>query len=177
MAQDGHYILDYIDDYLIFGNEADCKRAFDRLTSLLQELGLTISVHKNVLPSQQVICLGILVDTKNFTLSVPSDRLSDIVTLLDLWSAKTSCTKREFQSLFGSLLYISKCVRYVRFFLNRLVETLRRHTNSKIITLDENSLKDIAWFQKFVHIFNGTSFFMKKIVDTLRFIWMLVLKA
>ena len=165
MAQNGYYILDYIDDYLIFGNEVDCKRAFDRLTSLLQELGFTISVHKNVLPSQQVSCLGILVDTKNFTVSVPEDKLSDIMKLLDLWTDKTSCTKREFQSLLGSLLYISKCVRYARFFLNRLLENLRTHANSKIITLDENSYKDIAWFKKFVQVFNGTSFFLKKKVD------------
>ena len=35
MAMNGHYILDYIDDYLISGQEESCRRAFDDLTVLL----------------------------------------------------------------------------------------------------------------------------------------------
>ena len=165
MAQEGHFILDYIDDYLIFGNEADCKKAFDILTILLHELGLTVSVQKNVLPSQQVVCLGVLIDTNLFTMSVPSDKLQEIISLLDTWSHKHKCFKRELQSLLGSLLYISKCVRYARFFLNRLLDTLRQHKDSKIIDLGVEARRDIAWFKKCVCHFNGTSFFVKNKVD------------
>ena len=59
MAQEGFYVLSYIDDHMIYGNEANCKRAFERLTSLLQELGFTINLKKNVLPTTKMICLGI----------------------------------------------------------------------------------------------------------------------
>ena len=37
MAQEGHFILDYMNGYLIFGNEGNCRKAFDRLTNLLHE--------------------------------------------------------------------------------------------------------------------------------------------
>ena len=75
---------------------------------------------------------------------------------------KQKCFKRELQSLLGSL---SKCVRYARFFLNRLLDTLRQHKDSKIITLGAEAKRDIAWFRKFVCQFNGTSFFVKDKVD------------
>ena len=64
-------VLSYIDDHLIFGHKQKCNDAFDRLTSLLQELGFTINQDKNVRPTTSVVCLGILFDTNTFTMSVP----------------------------------------------------------------------------------------------------------
>ena len=43
------------------------------------------------------------------------------------WETAHTCTKRQLQSLLGSLLYITKCVRYSRFFLNRMLGVLREH--------------------------------------------------
>ena len=74
------------------------------------------------------------------------------------------CTKRQLQSLLGSLLYVSKCVRYSRFFLNRLLETLR-NVSKTYITLNADFQKDIAWFNRFLDVFNGTCFFKKQQVN------------
>ena len=161
MTSEGHYCLDYIDDYLIFGSKSDCQSGFDRLGCLLEELGLEVSHHKTITPSTQVICLGILVDTTNFTLSIPDKKLSEIRSIIALWKDKTYCSKTQLQSLLGSLLYISKCVRYSRCFLNRILHTLRCHSDKKSIPLDEEFHKDIAWFSKFMVNFNGTTFFDK----------------
>ena len=62
MTSGGHYCTNYIGDHVLFGNEASCNSAFQRLQQLLQELGLEISVHKNVPPSTNVTCLGVLVE-------------------------------------------------------------------------------------------------------------------
>ena len=127
MAQEKYYILNYLDDHLIFGDNDKCSRGFERLAALLQELGLTINQSKNVRPSKKVVCLGILVDTENFIMSVPESKLCEVKNLLKNWKFKKSCSKKQFQSLLGSLLYVSKCVKYSRFFLNRLLENLRQH--------------------------------------------------
>ena len=37
--------------------------------------------------------------------------------LLGLYWDKHTCTKRELQSLLGSLMYVAKCVNYARYFL------------------------------------------------------------
>ena len=74
MAQETHLILSYIDDHVIFGNKSQCERAFGRLTELLEELGFTIRVHKNVTPTKEAICLGILINTNTFVMSVPDKK-------------------------------------------------------------------------------------------------------
>ena len=112
-------------------------------------------------PSTQVICLGILVDTNNFTLSIPDTKLAEIKNIIALWHNKKYCSKTQLQSLLGSLLYISKCVRYSRFFLNRIIHTFRTHSARKSIPLDASFHKDIAWFRQFIDTFNGTTIFEK----------------
>ena len=97
----------------------------ERLGHLLQELGLEVSHHKTVAPSTQVICLGILVDTTKYTLSIPKNKLMEIKKIIALWQHKKYCSKTQLQSLLGSLLYITECVRYSRFFLNMILHTLR----------------------------------------------------
>ena len=96
MAQEGYYIINYLDDHLIFGDKDKCNKGFERLTVLLNELGLTINQKKNVLPSKQVVCLGILVDTENFTMSVPDKKMNEIRNLLENWKCKKSCSKNNF---------------------------------------------------------------------------------
>ena len=115
LTSEGHYCLFHIDDFLLFGNKEQCQKAFLRLSELLPELGLDISHHKTVTPSTKVTCLGIEVDTENFTLSVPDGKLVEINNLIHNWFFKKTCTKTQLQSLLGSLLYISKCVRHSRF--------------------------------------------------------------
>ena len=70
LHQEGHFSLNYIDDHLILGKASNCQKGFERLKKLLPELGLTISDHKTVEPSTEVTCLGIVVNTKNFTVHV-----------------------------------------------------------------------------------------------------------
>ena len=79
--------------------------------------------------------------------------------------SKSSCIKRELQSLLGLLLYITKCVKYSRFFLNRMLDTLKAAADDNHITLDNSFKNDLAWFNKFLTNFNGTTFFHHKQCD------------
>ena len=162
MAQEGHFICNYIDDQGVRGHRSDCEKAFDRLSQLLPELGLTISEHKNILPSKRVVCLGILIDSDTFTMEIPDKKFLEIKKLIENWSCKSQCSKGQLQSLLGSLLYITKCVRYARAFLNRLLQLLRDNHSKNFITLTEEARRDIKWFQKFLPQFNGKSFFVKQ---------------
>ena len=47
------------------------------------------------------------------------------------------------------------------FYLNRILDTLRKHHNKKYITLDEEFHKDVNWLKKFVSQFNGVTIFQK----------------
>ena len=122
------------------------------------ELGLTISEKKLVSPSTKVVCLGVLIDTENATISIPEDKLAQIQVTVTQWLSKHACTKRQLQSILGLLLYVHKCVRPAHVFLNRMLELLRAsHTSQKTLTQDFK--RDLRWFAKFLAKYNGVSLY------------------
>ena len=123
------------------------------------EIGLDISKKKLVCPSTKVSCLGVVIDTEKLTRSVPEGKLNEIKQLCDQWGRKRDCSKRDLQSLLGRLLYVTKCVRASRPFLNRMLEVLRQADKQSKITLDDAFMRDFNWFQQFLTTFNGVAFF------------------
>ena len=108
MTKNGHdALLNYIDDLIYCG-----------LPSSIQDLGLDISAKKLQPPDTKMGCLGILFDTVNRTISIPDEKLAEVIHMCQIWAEKLACNKRELQSLQGSLLYVSKCVKPARIFLN-----------------------------------------------------------
>ena len=79
--------------------------------------------------------------------------------LLNKCALKNSCTKKELQSLLGSLLYVTKCIKYSRFFLNRMLSLLRENYDNSKITLNETFKRDLQWFNTFLPVYNGITFF------------------
>ena len=159
MKNMGHDVVNYIDDVIGFGTASTATPSYKALYQLLQDLGFDISTKKLVQPSTKAICLGVEINTENFTVSVPLQKLENISRMCESWKNRTKCTKKELQSLLGSLLYISKCVKNSRFFLNRMLDTLRAHFGTDTIKLNQNFHRDLNWFLKFLQQFNGTAFF------------------
>ena len=62
-------LLNYIDDLIYIGLPSNIQASYDFLLQLLRDLGLEISSSKLVAPSTAVVCLGILVDSVNRTIS------------------------------------------------------------------------------------------------------------
>ena len=159
MRQNGFEVINYIDDFLGVGVPSDARRSFEKLHDVMTSLGLTISAKKLVPPTTQAVCLGILIDTIKGTVAIPEDKLSQVRNMVNEWSMKTSCTKRQLQSLLGSLLYIHKCVKPARCFLNRMLHVLRQAQNPHKILLDADFQRDLLWFKKFLVDYNGVSLF------------------
>ena len=151
-------IINYIDEVIGIDVPSRIDASFDALYTLLHHLGFEVSQKKLVHPSTVINCLGILVDTKTFTLAIPNKKLQEILQLCQSWHQRRNCTKRQLQSL-GSLLYVSKCVRTSRFYLNRLLEFLHSMEDRGSISLTVEAKRDINWFLKFLPTFNGTTFF------------------
>ena len=91
-------------------------------------------------------------------MSIPPEKLTNISQICREWQHKKFCSKRDLQSLLGSLLYVSKCVKHSRMFLSRMLNTLRDHHSRDMITLNDEFQKDIHWFNVFLHSFNGVTF-------------------
>ena len=138
MANNGFpNLFNYIDDLVYTGLPSDIHQAFRFLKDLLAQLGLDISLKKLVPPDTSVTCLGILINTTNRTISAPPQKLSEIIDICNTWGTQTYCSKRDLQSLLGSLLYITKCVKPARLFLNRMLQLLRQNFHNNKILLNQ----------------------------------------
>ena len=160
LSQAGCFALSYLDDFMGISTPHDADRQFELSGSLLQALGLQESSQKVCPPSTQMICLGVLFDTVNLTMSVNPARLRELQdAVLPPWLVKKSATKTELQSLIGKLAFVCKCVRPGRLFLSRLLDILRslrrpRHR----VRLTADFRKDIRWWPRFLSVYNGVSF-------------------
>ena len=81
------------------------------------------------------------------------------------WQNKKYCSKRELQSLLGSLLYASKCVRPARTFLNRMLQFLKSMEGNSSTRLTAEFFKDLKWFATFLKQFNGVVYYDVKPVQ------------
>ena len=156
----GFTVTNYIDDIIGHSVISQASESFQTLFKILTELGFDISQKKIVTPCTRVTCLGVDIDTENFTVSIPNSKVTEILHICNTWCSKKVCTKRELQSLLGKLLYITKCVKSSRFFLNRMLEVLRNSHRKEKIQLTAEFHRDLNWFVNFIPKFNGIAFFV-----------------
>ena len=159
MRRQGFTVLNYVDDSIGVGV---ARRSYDALLQLFQKLGLEVSVYRLVGPATKVTCLGVDVDSVERMVSIPDAKLSEIVRSVKEWLQKHFCSKRQLQSLLGNLLYVHKCVKPGRYFLNRMLELLHNNYDASTITLTHEFKRDLRWFDKFLSRYNGRSFFDHK---------------
>ena len=149
----GFYLLSYIDDLLGAETPSNAQASYDTLVNLLQELRIPVSKSKLCPPSTKIICLGIHIDSVEATLSIPDEKLQEILkNCVDFLKLK-KFTKRQLQSMIGSLMYVHKVVKPARYFVNRLLENLRNM--NEVQFMNEDVVRDVTWFLKFVKRFNG----------------------
>ena len=149
----------YVDD---FGGgeetEARAVQSSEALHNLLKDLGLEESLKKEHKPSNSMPFLGVNFDTNSLEMSVPPEKLEEVREEVSLWEKKSTGTKKTLQQLLGKLMWVSRCVRFSRPFMGRLLGQLRamHHlpTNKKT-PLSEDSKLDIRWWARFLRRFNG----------------------
>ena len=88
-------IINYIHDILGIDIPSKIDTSFDALRHLLTELGFQISMKKLHAPTTHLNCLGIVVETETFTVSIPSDKLQEIVSVCSLWRDRAYCNKKQ----------------------------------------------------------------------------------
>ena len=151
--------MNYSDD--IGGGESSLERAdasFKALGELLVELGLEESLDKAHPPSTLMPYLGVQFDTVAMTMSIPPEKLQEVRSEVQLWMKKTTATRKTLQKLLGKLFWVSRCVRFSRGFMARLLSQLKL-TNSvaenKKVKLSQDCRSDIYWWDRYLRRFNG----------------------
>ena len=154
----GYNGTSYLDDLIGVAEPQHGMQGYIHLGEVLSELGLLENTTKACPPAAIQTVLGVEVDTVNMTISVTKERLEETRKLLNSWLKKSSASKTELQSLIGKLCFITKCVRQSRLFLNRMLNLLRSITAGvRRVKLCKSFMKDVRWWKRFVHEFNGVS--------------------
>ena len=161
-------LYNYIDDLVYTGLPDEIQRSYNTLLALLQDLGLEISTSKLIEPTHIAVCLEI--NSVNRTLQIPKDKLTQIQQICQQYVSKKKVTKNQFQSLLGSILYITKCVKPARFFLNSMLQLLRDSTDKTCIYLHTDFFQDFNWFNTFLAQYNGITFYDNQVIHATVFL-------
>ena len=76
---------------------------------------------------------------------------------LQTWLLKSTAAHREVESLTGKLQFMAKCVRAGQIFLGRLIQWIRTMDRRGTYRIPKEASKDIAWWARFIHQYNGVS--------------------
>jgi len=157
------FVLPYIDDFLVLSTgtsteEAQINARADYLNfrRCMTMLGWPIAEHKVVEPCQDVTFLGIRINMRDRVISLPEDKLSDLLRILEEFNGLQLCTKRELERLIGKLNFGAKVIRGGRTFLRRMIilanSVPERHHK---VVLDDEFRADVDWWFRFAHSWNG----------------------
>jgi len=149
----------YLDDFLVTARtRQECALALKRLLSLLRQLGFAINYNKLHPPATSLVFLGVLIDTVTFTLSLPADKLHDLLKQLRAVDRLTDMSKRELQSLNGKLNWAAQVIQGGRPHLRRLIDAANHLAQPSDRTHITDDMKaDISFWTDFMPHFNGTS--------------------
>ena len=161
------WLFNYCDDLIGIEYPENVQFAFNFTKNLVQDLGFPVNLDKLVSPSSVATCIGIEISVCDMIFRIPHEKLTAIRDLCIYWSSKRSITKKQFQSLLGKLLYISKCVRYARIFMGRMLRSFRNQHKKSILFLDNEFHKDLNWLNTFLHTFNGYVFIQRPVHNTI----------
>ena len=103
--------------------------------------------------------LGVEFDTISMVMRVPAEKVEEVRTELNFWVRKTTTSKKALQQLLGRLFWVSRCIKFSRGFMSRLLIQLKSmHTlpDHKKVPLSEECKLDIKWWDRYLRRFNGT---------------------
>ena len=115
----------YLDDFLFLEPPGSPGLlVMEMVSSLCSSLGVPLATHKTEGPSTCLVFLGILLDTVWWELRLPDDKLQLLPVLIQAWSHRSACQRRELESFLGHLSHAATVIRQGRPFLHDLFQQL-----------------------------------------------------
>ena len=91
-------------------------------------------------------------------LSLPPDKLARTIATVQSWSRRKVASKRQLQSLVGTLSHAATVVPHGRTFLRRMMETMKIPTRPQhYVRLNGKFRSDLQWWACFLPQWNGRS--------------------
>ena len=142
------YCVVLLDDFFIAAPSfEECTHAYTHLISLIRSLGFRINWKKVVDPTQDLVFLGVRINTVNNRISLDPDKIQEIITILNSTMQRSRMTKHQLQSLAGKLSWASTVYQWGRSFLCQIFQTIHgvKHGLHKI-KLHQRLKADFQWW-------------------------------
>lgn len=160
MAKRGFKIISYLDDFAACcPTKEQALDSFSSFIDLANSLGLKLATHKSSAPATKMEWLGYNIDARLMKISIPSDKLQQLLVDCTAWLAKKKANRKMIQSLASRLIYVSNCVSPARKFTCRILAALRAMKDKDWITISAEFHADISWFVKYAELSNGVYLF------------------
>ena len=119
-------VTNYLDDSLfVETNEENCLNLVSTFLNLCKLINCPVAQEKTEGPVQRIIFLGILLDGRNYTLSVPDDKRVAALGLLDTAINSKKAKVIFIQKLAGTLNFLSKAIVPGRTFTRRVYDNIK----------------------------------------------------
>ena len=161
----GYISRPYIDDF--GGAESqlcEADKAYESLQSVLRTVGLQVAPHKNCPPSQVMIWLGILVNSVDMTLSIPTEKLGEIQETVKIWDNRHLANRKQVQSILGVLNFVGSVAPPVRIYTNRILNFLRSMPMEGAVVIPFEVREDLHFFHQLMPHYNGVTLLDKSLV-------------
>jgi len=96
-----NYRIQDLIHYLV--SPAVCAYNVKTILHVASQVGIPLTPNKLEGPTTQLVFLDILIDTNCMEISLPDDKVHELISELQSWSARSKCLKRELLPLIGKL--------------------------------------------------------------------------
>lgn len=158
MRKQGFVVYAYLDDFTgCSATQQQALKAYKTFKDLMNQLGLQLAPNKCHPPATVVTWLGYKIDTKKMELSVPREKLKEVLDLCSDWINRTRVNKKNLQSFVGKVLHVVPCIRHARKFTTRMLAVLRAMNTKNWTTIGAEFKADVEWFRQYASQANGIS--------------------
>jgi len=141
-------IIVYLDDFLLFHESRElCNHYAWILICLLRRLGFAIAWEKVQLATQDIIFLGVEINSVDMTFKLPKDKVVKFIAFIEVFCSKKHASQRDIQSLAGKLNWASFVLRQGRNYLTSVFNALKRFKKPfHKFRITEEVKSDLAWW-------------------------------
>ena len=154
LRQHGHLNVGYIDDSYLQGSDTtECLLNISDTQTLFKDLGFVINVDKScVIPAQQIIFLGFVLDSVSMTITLPDDKKAKVKSICKQLLFKSHPTITELAQLVGTLVSCLPGIQFGQLYYRNLeIEknlALRKHKGhyEAHLTLSSSAKDELSWW-------------------------------
>ena len=152
----GIRVWPYLDDIVgIADNLQQATEHFNKIRTIMTQLGLQEATHKAFKPTQKLVWIGIQFDIISRTMTMPQHKIQDAIQSTRKCLNSTSVTLQEFQQLTGRLAHTVKCCPIGRLFMGRLYDAIAHNRQETRVHITTDIALDLIWFNTLLPFFCG----------------------